>query len=253
MAEKKLVIKLRYGAPAALNKTVSSVSKPSPYVWNIGRITLVLGIFLVLLLLVITLMNERSNQDDEEQLSEFSLLDLTNDSVSPEEKRQAPSSDPEFEEAEQSNAPDLTQFQASNEHAPTNSEQTTNTASHARPNHPGMAAAANVMRAQFTWGIRDMEPTSDIHSPAILQPGDTVPLHFYSEFQGMKGQTVFHEWHHDGRFDYSKDFKIKNDDWRVFSSRQLNSHALGEWEVLIRTTSGKTLGRYALLVRNPSK
>jgi hypothetical protein len=120
-------------------------------------------------------------------------------------------------------------------------------------NLPAPATAAQLVRAQFAWGIKDKEPTAVIASPAILQSGNSVTLYFFSEFNGMQGRTVSHRWSRNGRVALIKDFQVAGEHWRVFSSKQLNTKLLGEWKVTIRDDKGENLGEFVLNVLKATK
>ncbi len=270
MSEKKIVIKLNYGTPKPKQQRSTA---PLEYEWNYKRIViaLVIGIIscatLGYWLSTPTPMSEVTKQGtgiDSETVStekQASLIDSRN--VDNERSLQNSDSDPSHNstgsELTRGELVETAQVQPRTDNKEFSKQdsleldvadtaafqQSTNIVASASVAHK------NVSRAQFSWGIKDQEPTSEIISPAILRPGDSVVLYFFSEFNDMTGQSLSHEWSHNGKVHSTKKFQIGKNRWRVFSSKQLTSDLLGEWKVSIKDSSGKELGQYELNVLEP--
>lgn len=276
MSEKKIVVKLKYGASASPHHGSSSSPKQLEYAWNYKRIAFAmlsvvgLGLFGYGLLTGLPVPEVSESTGEMDVLSELEISKkpppvaevLTNDRQS---SSIQPGENPRPEEIPTvtgSEAVDsltekirpgerLVAQQALSEQG--GSELTIADAAAfqevAKIDTPEITE--NVVRAQFAWGIKEKEPAGEIRSPAILQRGDSVALYFFSELKGMNGQTLTHQWSHNGTVAVSKNFRVDGDRWRVFSSKQLNSDLLGEWKVAIRDSNGNNLGEFVLDVLEP--
>ncbi len=246
MSEKKLVIKLKYGASAPRDKRPHPSLRPPDYEWNYKRIALVLGIGLIglvwLTYFIIDAPENRVAKHGAESKATTATLNR--------------SSQPVLSTSDRQTASGRSQQNSRTEEPQTVSRSGTDVSPHAEGSHENRSDAEKskqLVRAQFAWGIKDKEPTGEIGSPAILRPSDSVTLYFFSELEGMNGQSVSHRWSHDGRVALIKEFEIRGENWRVFSSKQLNTKLLGEWKVTVRDSRGQDLGEFVLNVLKPTK
>ena len=92
-------------------------------------------------------------------------------------------------------------------------------------------------RAIFTSGINDREPTDTI----TTLTNDATNITFFTELQGMQGQTVTHRWEHGDKVMAEVKFDVGGSRWRVFSSKKLDPSWTGEWKVSVVDANGGTL------------
>ena len=107
---------------------------------------------------------------------------------------------------------------------------------------PAAAAATaeshgTVARAVFTSGVNDREPTDTLSTLT----NDATNITFFTELQGMEGQTVTHRWEHDNKVMAEVKFDVGGSRWRVFSSKRLDPSWTGEWKVSVVDANGGTL------------
>jgi hypothetical protein len=257
MSEKKIVIKLKYGASASQDHGSPSLALPPQYDWNYKRIALLVGVVAIALLgyrfLIrpagpeLDVLSESIISDKQPKVTDFHPptrkpvpiqpgRNLNPDELQSLTDSELPTSVTDNTRQGEIDVADTAAFQKA-----ANIDETTS------------VHTKNIVRARFTWGIKDREPTGEIKSPAILQPGDSVTLHFFSEFNDMKGQSISHEWSHNGNVVVAKDFQISENRSRVFSSKQLTSNLLGKWKVAIKDSKGENLGEFVLKVLAPKK
>jgi hypothetical protein len=99
------------------------------------------------------------------------------------------------------------------------------------------ASQGTVARAVFTSGVSDREPTDTI----TTLTNDTTNITFFTELQGMQGQTVTHRWEHGDKVMAEVKFDVGGSRWRVFSSKRLDPSWTGEWKVSVVDANGGTL------------
>lgn len=104
-----------------------------------------------------------------------------------------------------------------------------------------VSAADGVARSSFTTAIDNHEPTDEITALAT----DANKIYYFTEIKGLKGQTITHRWEQNGQVQASVNFAIGGDRWRVWSSKNLESHLAGEWQVMVVDEAGNVLSQNA--------
>lgn len=132
--------------------------------------------------------------------------------------------------------------------APTDDPESTVATADANPDsgEAGMAqldiASSHLQRIQLTWELRNREPTTAL--PAVINLGsrEVVRVYFFNELQGLKGQTVYHDWYLNGERVARVDIDAFLDRMRASSGKYINREMLGDWRVEAVTDSGTVLG-----------
>lgn len=99
------------------------------------------------------------------------------------------------------------------------------------------AEAGSVVRALFTSGVVDREPTDRLDELG----SDASQIFYFTELHELAGHTVVHRWEHGGEVKAEVPFTIGGPRWRVFSSKKLDPSWLGEWTVTVLDEDGRTL------------
>ena len=274
MSEKKLVIKLKFGSTVDRDRESRPIRKQPQYEWNYKRIAVAFSLcLLVFVILAYGFIDEAPDKATVGRTADPEPVAASNESF-----KQNPSRSPtadhqvrsmpfdEINRIDEPRAPSGHRIEPSagekaipkkvssaNEAPSVESDTQTRRVDPSQDDEQASGDSRNVVRAQFAWGIKDKEPTGEIRSPAILQPGHSVDLYFFSEFKGLQGQAISHVWLRNGKLVEIRDFEVGGDRWRVFSSKRLNSKLLGEWSVKIRNAEGKSLGTFALEVLQPAR
>lgn len=102
---------------------------------------------------------------------------------------------------------------------------------------PAVAVAGMVTRAVFTTNVEDLKPVNAISSLT----NDKTRICYFTEIDGMTGQTVIHRWEYNGKLMLDKSFKVGASRWRVYSSKNLDPSWLGEWKASVIDANGSTL------------
>lgn len=108
------------------------------------------------------------------------------------------------------------------------------------PTAPGPEAGirrGEVLRSGFTSGIDGREPVDRILSLST----EERKVYYFTELQGMSGQSVRHRWQHEGRLMAEVVFQVGGSRWRVWSSKNLIPAWTGQWRVQVVTEDGRVL------------
>ena len=103
-------------------------------------------------------------------------------------------------------------------------------------------ASENISRSSFTNGVENREPIDKVGQLT----NDKEKIYFFTEITGMAGHTVVHRWEHAGDVKAEVSFKVGADRWRVWSSKKLQPHWVGEWIVSVIDDTGKTLAEESM-------
>jgi hypothetical protein len=102
---------------------------------------------------------------------------------------------------------------------------------------PAVAVAGTVTRAVFTTKVANRKPTNTISSLT----NDITRICYFTEIEGMAGQTVIHRWEYNGKLMLEKSFKVGAARWRVYSMKTLDPSWLGEWKASTIDANGSSL------------
>lgn len=102
---------------------------------------------------------------------------------------------------------------------------------------PAASQVGKLARAVFTTDIRDREPVDEIQSIGR----NIAKVFFYTELQGMEGQTVTHRWSYQGEVKAEITFYVRAWRWRVYSSKNLVREWIGDWTVDIIGSDGNII------------
>lgn len=94
-----------------------------------------------------------------------------------------------------------------------------------------------VARAVFCREVTDHEPVGIV--PMLSPPEDKVC--FFTEIDGMKGQTITHRWLFDGSKIMDIPIQIGGDRWRCYSQKTLGGGSVGTWTVQVLDKDGNKL------------
>ena len=104
----------------------------------------------------------------------------------------------------------------------------------------GNAFAGTISRALFTIGIDNREPVIMVDS---ISADSYNAISFFTELNGMSGETVTHQWMFDDKVMFEKSFEVGADRWRVWTSKTLLPDWTGTWTVKVLNEDGSLLER----------
>jgi len=239
MAERKnLVIKVKYPTSAKANNG----SQPAAQVitvWNVQRISLAVGLLLVLFGLLIYVFSGGNDeplavvaQNKSESISKMPVKTSTKTQLvaSPEIHDATPVDSRTGNKKERLSYLGLA-------------------------NNPQISSATKesprVRRALLTTRVLDKEPVNEAPQTLRVKPNKPVTVYYFTELRGMNGKTVYHEWLRDGVQLAKEPLLVSADRWRVTTHRTLDAPANGNWTVRLVDDNGNLLDeKYLELIQD---
>ncbi|SFE48798.1 DUF2914 domain-containing protein [Nitrosomonas sp. Nm166] len=105
---------------------------------------------------------------------------------------------------------------------------------------PKILDHSQVLRAQLSQAIEAHESVDAIDAIQLHQ-GESKPIYFYLHLKNLQGKKVSVAWYRNNILDSQLSLEIHNDNWRTYSSKQLDFQRLGIWRVELLDESGTQL------------
>ncbi len=108
-------------------------------------------------------------------------------------------------------------------------------------------ARGSVVKAVFTTAVVGGEPTD-----FLSEIENTVPeVYFFTQLEGMAGQTVTHRWKYDDTVMATAELDVKRDVDQVWSSNKMKPEWTGAWDVEVVDGSGQIIHRGVFVFEAP--
>ncbi|MBS3953980.1 MAG: DUF2914 domain-containing protein [Methylomicrobium sp.] len=228
MAEqKKIIIKINHPNKAGrdtyqLNDEIQITE------WNIKRILTVSSLILLLIVLpYLYLDNSQPENNEREGVKTESAFSGDTDG-------EMPKSEAEKGMLDQDKAADIS--------PPVNmspANQNSESQVESRASAPSSQKQYKVARALLTSGIHDNQPMDEVVSPIRVAKSKATGIFYYTELVNMKGLKLYHQWLHDGKEKLRTPLLVKQDHWRVSTSKLFTPAAEGSWSVRLIDQQGK--------------
>jgi hypothetical protein len=109
-------------------------------------------------------------------------------------------------------------------------------------NEPGDSKAShNVTRASLTYEINNKEPAGGIVRIVNTKHKKPVWVYYFTELKAMNGSKVYHEWLRNGAVVSKQALVISGDIWRTSSRKLLSDSEQGNWSVRLVDEKGRLL------------
>lgn len=106
-----------------------------------------------------------------------------------------------------------------------------------------------IARAQLTNRMEQREPTDHAASVIPMNEEGLVTVYFYTELEKLKGKTVYHDWYLGDKRMARVTVRPGSDSVRAYSSKYIDRHMLGKWQVRVQTADGQRLAQSEFEVR----
>jgi protease II len=107
-----------------------------------------------------------------------------------------------------------------------------------------------VVRALLTSGIHDNQPMDEVASPISVAKSKATGIFYYTELTNMKGLKLYHQWLQDGKEKLKTPILVKQDHWRVSTSKLFTPKAEGNWSVRLIDQQGRIYHKLNFTVKN---
>jgi hypothetical protein len=98
-----------------------------------------------------------------------------------------------------------------------------------------------VTRARLAQGVANREPFGQVERPVKVNKDFAVGVFYFTDLNGMKGQTVLHRWKRKGKVVFEKKKVILGNRWRTYTSKLLTAYSTGSWVVELINEDGVPL------------
>lgn len=103
------------------------------------------------------------------------------------------------------------------------------------PADPSAIKSDSIARSAFARAIVDREPVDEI---AVVTENR---VYYFTELQGLEGQTVRHRWIYQGEVMADVEFMVGGPRWRVWSKKSLLPRWSGQWTVSVVDATGAVI------------
>ena len=105
----------------------------------------------------------------------------------------------------------------------------------------------SVSRAMFTRAVVNREPVDNL----ARSNGDIRHIYFFTELKGFTGETITHQWLHNGKLQSEVHFEVGGPRWRVWSSKTLDPGMYGPWTVRVIDSTGREIYESEFVYTDP--
>lgn len=115
------------------------------------------------------------------------------------------------------------------------------------PNHSLMSA--HVTRALLVTKMSSREPVGESIDSIQIDKNNALRLYFFTELNGMAGQTIIYRWLHGEKLIYSKNVSVTGDNtWRSYIGKLIPHSMAGQWIVEVLDSHNNLLVKKSFLV-----
>ncbi|MDO8939229.1 MAG: DUF2914 domain-containing protein [Methylicorpusculum sp.] len=238
MAEqKKIIIKINH--PNKADKNTDKLYDEIQIIeWNVKRILIVASLILLLIVLPYIYLNNSQPANDE--------LDSvkTEAEFSGETDGQVPKSEAENDKLDKDKEADTS---PSVNLSPEN--QNTELQVESMASDLSLQKHYKVERALLTSGIHDNQPMDEVVSPIRVSKSRATGIFYYTELVNMKGLKLYHQWLLDGKEKLKTPILVKQDYWRVSTSKLFTPATEGNWAVRLIDQQGRVYHKLNFTVK----
>lgn len=97
----------------------------------------------------------------------------------------------------------------------------------------------SISRAVLTQDMNNKEPVSQMPAVIALPEAGITKVILFTQMQGLRGQTLFHDWYRKGVRQARVRIPVNTDAQSSFSSKFINMQMLGDWQVKVVDAQAK--------------
>ena len=108
-----------------------------------------------------------------------------------------------------------------------------------------MAAASvlpnGVVRSKLATGMWEKEPFGEVQLPIKVNKEMATGIFYFTELEGMSGQTLFHVWKRDGKIIFKQKKPVSSNNHRTYTSKLFTTASVGPWTVELDDANNQPL------------
>ncbi|WP_250655457.1 DUF2914 domain-containing protein [Alkalimarinus coralli] len=106
---------------------------------------------------------------------------------------------------------------------------------------PVTIESSRIVKAQLTHRVKNSEPVDKLGSVIPMNEDKLIRVYLFTGMEGLKGETLYHDWYLSGKKMARVKIKVKNDKTSASSSKFIDRHMTGDWRVKVTTSRGDEL------------
>ena len=106
----------------------------------------------------------------------------------------------------------------------------------------------HVARAVISQTREGRAPGVPLGEVVAMDGRDLITLYMFTHYQNLRGQWVFHDWYRNGKRQARVRARPHLAEMDIYSSKFIDTHMLGDWQVKVRTAAGTLLAETSFKV-----
>jgi len=96
-----------------------------------------------------------------------------------------------------------------------------------------------ISRAALSLTVKDDEPGVPLNTSVVMPKEGIIKVILFTEMNHLRGNTLYHEWYRNGKRQARVKIPVNVDPQRSHSSKYINLHMLGQWQVKVIDGQGE--------------
>lgn len=108
--------------------------------------------------------------------------------------------------------------------------------------------SGHVGRAAISQTREGRTPGAPLSEVVAMDGRNLITLYMFTRYQNLSGQWVFHDWYRNGKREARVRVRPHLAEMDIYSSKFIDTHMLGDWQVKVRTAAGTLLAETSFTV-----
>ena len=113
------------------------------------------------------------------------------------------------------------------------------------PIDPIQVHSEHIVRAQLTPALEDKGPTERLGSTIQMNERGLIRVYLFTELKGLSNRRVYYDWYHEDERQARVTVRPSLEQMRASSSKFIDRHTTGRWQVIVRLSDDTVLASAA--------
>lgn len=101
--------------------------------------------------------------------------------------------------------------------------------------------SSNILKAEISDQIKKRKAGKPLPNVVSFAGKELLTVYFFTEYQNAKGQWMYHDWYRNGKRMARVKARPHLNNFDAYSSKFIDQHMLGDWQVKVTNASGEPL------------